>query len=61
MLDAAEVLARGTAFPRVDFYEVGERPYLGGFCLFPARDLIPSRRIGSTFNSARCGWSRRHK
>jgi hypothetical protein len=41
MLDAAEVLARGTAFLRVDFYEVDGRPYFGEFCLYPGSGFDP--------------------
>ncbi len=41
MLDAAEVLAQGTAFLRVDFYEVDGRPYFGEFCLYPGSGFDP--------------------
>ncbi len=35
MLNAAEELARGFPFVRVDFYEVGSHPYFGEITLFP--------------------------
>lgn len=41
MLDAAEELARGTSFLRVDFYEVEGRPYFGEFCLYPGSGFDP--------------------
>ncbi len=39
MLEAAETLARGQSFVRVDFYEVDGRPYFGEFCLYPGSGL----------------------
>lgn len=41
MLEAAEVLARGTDFLRIDFYEVGGKPYFGEFCLYPGSGFDP--------------------
>lgn len=41
MLEAAEVLARGTDFLRIDFYEVGGHPYFGEFCLYPGSGFDP--------------------
>ncbi|WP_411340815.1 ATP-grasp fold amidoligase family protein [Sphingopyxis sp. J-6] len=41
MLAAAETLARGTSFLRVDFYDIGGRPYFGEFCLYPGSGLDP--------------------
>lgn len=41
MLEAAEVLARGISFLRVDFYEVSGRPYFGEFCLYPGSGFDP--------------------
>ena len=41
MLEAAEVLSRGMSFLRVDFYEVGGRPYFGEFCLYPGSGFDP--------------------
>jgi hypothetical protein len=41
MLEAAEVLARGMTFLRIDFYEVGGRPYFGEFCLYPGSGFDP--------------------
>lgn len=41
MLEAAEELARGTSFLRIDFYEVGGRPYFGEFCLYPGSGFDP--------------------
>lgn len=35
MLDAAETLARGRDFLRLDFYEVERRPWFGEYCLYP--------------------------
>ncbi len=41
MLDAAERLAAGHDFLRVDFYEVEGRLWFGEFCLFPGSGLDP--------------------
>ncbi len=41
MLDAAEQLARGHQFLRVDFYEIDQRPVFGEFCLYPGSGLDP--------------------
>lgn len=41
MLEAAEDLARDTAFLRVDFYEVDGHPYFGEFCLYPGSGFDP--------------------
>ena len=41
MLDAAEELARGFDFLRVDFYEVAGKPLFGEFCLYPGSGLDP--------------------
>lgn len=41
MLSAAEALAKGKSFLRVDFYEVGGRPYFGEFCLYPGSGFDP--------------------
>jgi hypothetical protein len=41
MLEAAEVLAAGQAFVRVDFYEVGGSPLFGEFSLYPGSGLDP--------------------
>ncbi len=41
MLEAAEQLARGTDFLRVDFYEVDGQPLFGEFCLYPGSGLDP--------------------
>lgn len=35
MLKAAETLASGIPFVRVDFYEIGDRPYFGEMTLYP--------------------------
>ena len=40
-LKAAETLASGMDFVRVDFYEVGGIPYFGEFCLYPGSGLDP--------------------
>lgn len=39
MLQAAESLSAGTSFLRVDFYDIGGRPYFGEFCLYPGSGL----------------------
>ncbi|NCP23217.1 MAG: polysaccharide biosynthesis protein [Erythrobacter sp.] len=41
MLAAAEQLASGYDFLRVDFYEVEGRPLFGEFCLYPGSGLDP--------------------
>lgn len=41
MIAAAEFLAHGRDFVRVDFYEVAGRPLFGEFCLFPGSGLDP--------------------
>lgn len=41
MIDAAETLARGFDFLRVDFYDIAGRPYFGEFCLYPGSGLDP--------------------
>ncbi len=41
MLDAAEQLARGFSFIRIDFYEVGRKPLFGEFCFYPGSGLDP--------------------
>jgi len=41
MIAAAELLAEGRDFLRVDFYEVGGKPLFGEFCLYPGSGLDP--------------------
>lgn len=41
MLDAAEALAAGRDFLRVDFYEIDGKPLFGEFCLYPGSGLDP--------------------
>ena len=41
MLEAAETLAAGMDFVRVDFYEIGGKPLFGEFCLYPGSGLDP--------------------
>ncbi len=41
MLDAAETMARGFSFARVDFYEVDRKPLFGEFCFYPGSGLDP--------------------
>ena len=41
MLEAAETLAANNDFLRVDFYEIGNRPLFGEFCLYPGSGLDP--------------------
>ena len=41
MIEAAETLARDTAFLPVDFYEVDGRPRFGEFCLYPGSGFDP--------------------
>ena len=59
MFDAAEALAAGQEFLRVDFYEVGGRPLFGEFCLYPGSGLDPfaadwiDRELGALWLAAR--------
>ena len=39
MLGAAETLAAGHSFLRVDFYEIAGRPMFGEFCIYPGSGL----------------------
>ena len=39
MLAAAEALAAGTQFLRIDFYQIGGQPKFGEFCLYPGSGL----------------------
>ena len=41
MIEAAEALAHSHDFLRVDFYDIGGRPYFGEFCLYPGSGLDP--------------------
>ncbi len=41
MLDAAEALAAGKEFLRIDFYDVDGRPYFGEYCLYPGSGFDP--------------------
>lgn len=41
MLAAAEELARGFDFLRIDFYEIDGKPRFGEFCLYPGSGLDP--------------------
>ncbi|OHD00028.1 MAG: hypothetical protein A2885_21060 [Sphingopyxis sp. RIFCSPHIGHO2_01_FULL_65_24] len=41
MLEAAETLAGDMTFLRVDFYDIGGRPYFGEYCLYPGSGLDP--------------------
>ena len=41
MLDAAQALAKGQDFLRVDFYEIAGKPLFGEFCLYPGSGLDP--------------------
>jgi len=41
MLAAAEALAAGQDFVRVDFYEIAGKPLFGEFCLYPGSGLDP--------------------
>ncbi len=56
MLDAAECLAAGEDFLRVDFYDVGGAVYFGEFCLFPGSGLDPFRPDGLDVALGAC-WS----
>lgn len=59
MLDAAETLAAGHEFLRVDFYEIDGRPLFGEFCLYPGSGLDPFNadwidlELGSLWHAAR--------
>lgn len=59
MLDAAERLAAGHDFLRVDFYEVDGLPVFGEFCLFPGSGLDPfdplslDQSLGAMWRAAR--------
>lgn len=59
MLSAAEAVARGHDFLRVDFYEVDGRLWFGEFCLFPGSGLDPftpdrlDHQLGALWSSAR--------
>ncbi|WP_422059312.1 ATP-grasp fold amidoligase family protein [Sphingopyxis sp.] len=61
MLNAAEVLGRGFAFVRTDFYEVGGRPYFGEYCLYPGSGFDPfaadwiDLELGSLWHAALAG------
>ncbi len=60
MLAAAETLAAGHAFLRVDFYEVDGRSRFGEFCLYPGSGLDPFAadwidfELGALWHEARC-------
>ncbi len=41
MLEAAETLAGDMNFLRIDFYDIGGRPYFGEYCLYPGSGLDP--------------------
>jgi hypothetical protein len=41
MLEAAEILAKGMDFVRIDFYELAGKPVFGEFCLYPGSGLDP--------------------
>lgn len=59
MLDAAERIAAGFDFLRVDFYEVDGRLWFGEFSLFPGSGLDPfepaalDRQLGQLWSAAR--------
>ena len=59
MLDAAERLAAGHDFLRVDFYDVDGKLWFGEFCLFPGSGLDPfrpdalDRMLGDCWGEAR--------
>ena len=65
MLAAAETLAAGEDFLRVDFYEVGGRPLFGEFCLYPGSGFDPfaapwlDGELGALWRNARINseWS----
>ncbi len=60
MLDAAEALASGFSFARVDFYEVDGRPLFGEFCFYPGSGLDPfaadwiDRELGNLWHASMC-------
>lgn len=60
MLVAAETLAAGEEFLRVDFYEVHGRPLFGEFCLYPGSGLD---RFGAPGLDAELGklWAKAHR
>ncbi len=59
MLGAAETLAAGRDFLRVDFYEIAGQPLFGEFCLYPGSGLDPfaadwiDKELGSLWLRAR--------
>ena len=59
MLAAAEALAAGHDFLRVDFYEIDGRLWFGEFCLFPGSGLDPfdpvalDDQLGDLWSAAR--------
>lgn len=59
MIEAAETLARGFDFVRVDFYEVAERPLFGEMTFYPGsgldrfRPVFFDRLFGECWNEAR--------
>lgn len=61
MLAAAEQLASGYDFLRVDFYEVEGRPLFGEFCLYPGSGLDPFAadwvdfELGALWRAGRAG------
>jgi hypothetical protein len=61
MLDAAQALAAGTDFLRVDFYEIAGKPLFGEFCLYPGSGLdrfaAPwiDHELGCLWRAARAG------
>ncbi len=63
MLGAAERLAAGHDFLRVDFYEIGGRPLFGEYCLFPGSGLDPfdppelDDWLGEQWAAARLGFA----
>ena len=58
MIAAAELLARGHDFMRVDFYEIDGRPRFGEFTVYPGSGLLPvlppalDRRMGELWRRA---------
>ena len=57
MLTAAEALAAGRDFLRVDFYEIDGRALFGEFCLFPGSGLDPFDPVELDEDLGRC-WSK---
>lgn len=59
MLSAAEALAKGYDFLRVDFFEIDGAPRFGEFCLYPGSGLDPfaadwiDRELGGLWHAAR--------